>query len=40
MKKIMCLMIACGLAVSLSSCWLVAAGAAGGVAGATIADDN
>ena len=38
MKKMAYIMVACGLAVSLNSCWIMAAGAVGAATGAYIAD--
>ena len=37
MKKIIYIMMACGLVVSLNSCWIMAAGAVGAATGAYVA---
>lgn len=37
MKKIVYIVLACGLAISLNSCWVAAAGAVGAATGAYVA---
>ena len=40
MKKLVYVLMACGLAISLNSCWIMAAGAVGAATGAYIAEKN
>jgi len=40
MKKVVYILMACGLAVSLNSCWIMAAAGIGAATGAYVADSK